>query len=395
MTVIPEEGVTWDAESNLQDYLRFLGWSPLSEGPAGTMWSNPALDAELGVPRGVQHGTGLWDGMVDRLSYWHQLEKLSVDTSIRRFWMDVSDFRATSSIVRGDYIAAEAGSALFSSAWKILRSSATTARGSKSAIEGKYSSAGDRSIDGAMFAQTERGSYVLPLLVPLSRSLSEAGTPGRKHAQQPSLGPEDYFASREEETEQRRVTRTMAQALTAVYKNIVEPAVEPTASAVNGAIVAGASRELVRALYDIVHEPTVKQLEVSFSWAPRAGQVTSAAPSVSIPREADILLERAARKMTVERSLDTVTRSGPIIALYHPKGLNMGEATIEAGHKGRLRRIIVRLEGEKVLANAHRWFQAHETIVVRGQVRSTSDGLRIDSPGPIQALGQTILFQDD
>jgi hypothetical protein len=209
----------------------------------------------------------MWDGTLDMIADLQDSTRVAVDKSVRRFWMDVTDFRATSSVVRGDRTAAEAGSSLFSGAWKILRSSATTARGAKIAISGNYSAPGDKAIEGAMFAQTEPGSYVLPLMVPIRRPLPDVSW---EEDAQTALLTDDFFETTGEESEERRVTRTMAQAMTSVYRTLIEPSKEPTSQAINEAVMAGASREMVKALHDIVSEETVAGLDVRFSWAPKA-----------------------------------------------------------------------------------------------------------------------------
>ncbi|GAB3547505.1 hypothetical protein GCM10027404_09710 [Arthrobacter tumbae] len=390
MKLFPSDLITINAEKNLADYLAYKGWNHLSEGSFGVLWNHPLHGGEVGVPRGIRSGTGMWDGTISMIAQWENSSGYEVDKTVRRFWMDVSDFRAQSSVVRGNYIAAEAGSSLFSGAWKILRSSATTSRGTKIAIGGKYSSLGDRSIDGAMFAQTEPGSYILPLLVPIDRSIAEASLRKADHIDEGS--PEDFFQTISEETEQRRATRTMAQALTAIYQKIIEPAVDPTMRAINETVVAGASREMVVALYDIINEETVSALDVTFSWAPKAGKISGVSSSVEVPKESAVLLERAAKQMKIAREPASALVSGPIFALYHPKGLDSGEATIEAAHRGRIRRITVALRGAEELDNAHRWFRGHETLLVEGAVRSTADGLKIDRPSQLRPLGQSLLF---
>lgn len=390
MTLIPETLALVDAEQNLADYLDFNGWRRTSEGPFGTLWTESRREAEIAIPRGIKSGTGMWDGTIDRIAHWQQTNREEVDKSVRRFWMDVSDFRATSSVVQGNYIAADAGSSLFSGAWRILRSSATTARGAKVVISGNYSPAGDRSIKGAIFAQTEPGSYVLPLLVPIDRALLDEEK--ESEDSNPMLSSDDFFETRTLETEQRRATRTMAQALSAIYQQIIEPAKEPTKRAINEAVMAGASREMVKALHDVINEPTVSGMDVNFKWAPRAGVVPSIKTSVEIPKESATLLANAAKQMKAAKEPITAVLSGPIFALYHPKGQDHGEATIEAAHHGRVRRIVVTLKGAKELDDAHRWFHAHETLVVQGTVRSTSEGLRVDAPSLVHPLGQAMLF---
>jgi hypothetical protein len=387
-----ENSLDFDAEANLNDYLEFKGWEPLSEGSFGRLWIQSEHRSEIAIPFGLRPGTGMWDGTIGMLADREGASRTDVDQAIRRFWTDVHDFRATSSIVQGDHIAAEAGSSLFAGAWKMLRSSATTARGPKMAIAGNYSPTGDRSIDRALFAQTRPGSYVLPLLLPIRRVLPNLDWESQVQA---SLLPGDFFAKNAEESEERRVSRTMAQAIAAVYNTIIKPGKNPTPSAVNEAVMAGASREMVKAIHDIVSEPSVTSLDVSFSWAPKAGQIPEGLNRVEIPNASVDLLNRAFRIMVPSKTQIRTAVSGPMLALYHPKGADRGEATIEAAYRGRVRRIVVQLRGASLLDDAHKWFRAHETLLVTGTVRPTSDGLLIDSPEDLRPIGQSMLFAEE
>lgn len=392
MTNVVESPVEFEAEANLNDYLEFSGWERLSEGSFGRLWVEPGSKAEIAIPFGIQPGSGMWDGTMGMLAEREGTSQAAVDQAVRRFWTDVLDFRATSSVVQGDQIAAEAGSSLFAGAWRMLRSSATTARGPKIAIAGNYSPTGDRSIERALFAQTKPGSYILPLLLPIRRVLPNLEW--ENETQTPIL-PGDFFKKNAEESEERRVSRTMAQAITAVHETIIKPGKDPSPSAVNEAVMAGASREMVKAMHDIVCEPTVRSLDVTFTWAPMAGQLPKGLNRVEIPNESTEVLHRALKIMVPSKTQIRTAISGPMLALYHPKGAERGEATIEAAYRGRVRKIVVQLRGASVLDNAHKWFRAHETLLVTGTVRSTSEGLIIDAPEDLHPIGQSMLFAED
>lgn len=392
MTNVVESPAEFEAEANLNDYLEFKGWERHSEGSFGRLWVEPKSKAEIAIPFGIRPGSGMWDGTMGILAEREGASRATVDQAVRRFWTDVLDFRAISSVVQGDQIAAEAGSSLFAGAWRMLRSSATTARGPKIAIAGNYSPTGDRSIERALFAQTKPGSYILPLLLPIRRVLPNLDWENESQA---SLLPGDFFKKHAEESEERRVSRTMAQAITAVHKTIIKPGKDPSPSAVNEVVMAGASREMVKAMHDIVSEPTVRSLDVTFTWAPKAGQLPGGLERVEIPNESTELLYRALKFMVPSKTQIRTAISGPMLALYHPKGADRGEATIEAAYRGRVRKIVVQLRGASVLDNAHKWFRAHETLLVTGTVRPTSDGLVIDSPEDLHPIGQSMLFAED
>jgi hypothetical protein len=119
----------------------------------------------------------------------------------------------------------------------MIRATATTSRTPKARIRGNYSKAGDEIANGARLAHTEEGSYILPVLMPIPEAPEQ---------------PEDLWSADGSELEraipesaERRVTRTLAEALTAVSRLVVEPARDPRQAEVGALIAAGASHELL------------------------------------------------------------------------------------------------------------------------------------------------------
>lgn len=134
---------------------------------------------------------------------------------------------------------------------------------------------------------------------------------------------------------------------------------------------------------------------VTFSWAPEAGLLPKGLDRVEVPKDSVEVLNRAFKIIVPSKTQIRTAISGPILALYHPKGEDRGEATIEAAYRGRVRRIVVQLRGASVLDDAHKWFRAHETLLVTGTIRPTSDGLVIDAPEDLHPVGQSMLFDEN
>ena len=117
------------------------------------------------------------------------------------------------------------------SAKGMLRSSATTAQRARAQIGGNFSKIGDDIVEAARIGHTIEGSYIVPLMVPLTDpEEDDPSTP-------PITGLEQERADLE--PPERRVTRTFAEALTAVSKIVVEPAREPTSRVTADLVVAG------------------------------------------------------------------------------------------------------------------------------------------------------------
>lgn len=68
------------------------------------------------------------------------------------------------------------------------------------------------------------------------------------------------------EPEERRATRTMAQALSAIKNRIVEPARAPGPSVIPDLVIAGVSREMITALHQLITDDHVSTFDASFRW---------------------------------------------------------------------------------------------------------------------------------
>ena len=126
------------------------------------------------VPNGVRPGTNEWRGLIDRLGAYEQRPPETVAVSIEHYYIDVTRFRAANDFRIAGTIQLLAGVDLISSAYKMLRASATTARQPKSHIAGSFSLLGDKLVEEARLGHTEEGSYILPVLI---MTLSEPDEP--------------------------------------------------------------------------------------------------------------------------------------------------------------------------------------------------------------------------
>lgn len=368
---------------SLDWFLTKHDWRPVNRGPAGELWRHEE-GAVVAVPWELSPNDLQWEGVIARIAAPLNESAPAVATAIRNAYVDVTDFRAADDILIEGSIPVEAGFSLISTARTILRASATTSRGARAQIGGHYSKPAERIVEQARFGHTKKGSYILPMLVPL-----DIGSIRGTDSEGQQLFTYDH------EPEQRRATRTMAQALTAVQRLVVDPAKEPSAGTVDDLITAGVSREMVTALHDIVSAEAVSVFSADFVWAPALESNSTLPTSVSIAAGASDLLQLTSKKMRPSPKKQTESFTGPIVQLRDEESLTFGEVKIQTVRRGRSCEIALFLADEN-LRKSHEWFSTKETLVVEGEVISIpGKGLRIVSPARVQPLRETMLFNAD
>lgn len=348
--------------SDLVDYLTLTGWHHDSQGPAGSVWRRDGWDSPLPVLDELSPDDYEWRSTLERIAAAEQSTTANVNEAVSRMYFDVQEFRAADDIYIKGSIPVEAGFILFSTARALIRAAASTARSNKVRIGGNYGPAAIRVAEKARFGHTIDGSYIVPLLMPLDRPKEPiSDTPLEFEGQgitHPLIEPEE-----------RRTTRTLAQALSAIQHGIVEPAREPKGSVISDLVATGVSREMVVAIEKIASAEGVAYFEVNFNWAgaftPPPGDLTS----VSIPHESVELLRLAAKKLVPSPRTPQETLSGQIIDLEDDPEALGGRATIRTFRRGRQVRIDVPLTQPQT-DQAHSWFSEHRHVVVSGVVKS-------------------------
>ncbi|NIJ03320.1 hypothetical protein FHR86_003679 [Paenarthrobacter ilicis] len=369
------------AAQDLQDYLNLNGWQEQTHGPAGGLWEaeNGAIVA---VPKHVQPHDFVWTGVIERIASASHTSPSSIESAILNMFVDVTEFRAADDILIQGSIPVEAGFSLMSTARTLLRASATTSRGPKALIGGNYSRPGERIVEKARFGHTIQGSYILPMLVPISRAAEDHG----------SLLPRDPKVRSAFEPEERRATRTMAQALSAIQNRIVEPAHAPSAAVISDLVIAGVSREMVTALHQLLTEDSVSTFDASFRWATGLDEPQRLPERVEIPAGAAEVLKLTSDRMRPLKKGKTETITGPIVQLRDDQAVVFGDVYIQTMRNGRPCEVAVRLRGHE-LEQSHAWFMGREVLVIEGTIESLpGQGLRLDNPVRVQPLRETLLF---
>lgn len=167
--------------ADLVSYLRVHGWSSNPPGPGGTLWVRD--HARIGVPHDPDDV--LMTSVLGRLARAERRDVKATADAVRHVRFDVTHLRAVNDFRIVDKIPLETAAKLIRSARTMLRATATTARWERSQIAGNYSRIGDDVIRDAFMGHTERGSFVIPVLVPVPE-------PERPNPEQPTLYDDDH-----------------------------------------------------------------------------------------------------------------------------------------------------------------------------------------------------------
>jgi hypothetical protein len=371
---------------NVRNYLRRNQWTEQAPGLAGSLWHRDRAGeaiATIAVPASIRADSIEWRSVIERLAVFERRSTDAVASSIRNLLVDITRLRAANDLVISGSIPLKAGVELVSSAHKLLRTCATTAQRPRAHIGGNYSKEGDRLANHARLGHTEEGSYVLPILMPLSEPASDG---------------DDHLWAEEEgvvrvalEPPERRVTRTLAQAMTALQNRIVQPARDPKASDMHDLVAAGVSRELVLAVNEVLGDPAVAVFEAAFEWASGFTAPAAVPAAVAVPSDAGSLLTRAANLLASSKRDPSQTITGPIVEVRHLPDDPFGEISVQTMRQGRPAEVRVRLTIEQ-LDPTHEWMRSARTIVVDGPiVRTPGRPLLIESPTSIYPLDESYL----
>lgn len=370
---------------DVRGYLRRTSWIEQASGASGSLWQRETRDASvtIAVPRVIHADSAEWRSVVERLALVEQRSVKQVAFRLRNLLVDVTRLRAANDFVIHGSIPLTAGVGLVGAAYRMLRASATTARRPRAHIAGNFSRLGDQIVDQARLGHTEEGSYVLPILMPLTEAASQV---------QDDLWRDEPGVDRvAAEPAERRVIRTLAQALTAVETRIVQPARDPRAGDMHDLIAAGASRELILAVIQVLDDPAVATFEAAFDWASGLVEPAAVPRQVTVPSAAGELLTRAAALLSSSKRDPSQSVTGPIVEVRHLPNDPFGEVALQTFRQGRQVEIRVRLTSRQ-LDPTHEWMRTARTIVVDGPIqRIPGRPLRIDRPKSVYPLDENYL----
>lgn len=359
------------------------GWVQEEAGERASLWKHleAAGRPQIYVPSRMALG-GLESGdLARRIADIANVPRRSVEGELALGQFDVVRVRIAEA--RNDTVALSAGSTVVESARGMLRAVATTARRPQRRIR-NYSERGDEIVRDARLGHTEKGSMVFPVLFRLD---------------EPAAPVYDTVAGMDvesvtPESEQRRVTRTLAESLAMFTKTVLERAVEPSQSSLLPFVAAGGSRELMRNVENVLKAPGIGALDVSFQWAPVELATAPPVPSVDIPHDTLDLIQSSVRVLSVPDTENRSTITGRIITISHDTDGPVFITIQTAGTAVRLQKVELLLPAT-LRSTLHEWMDAGTTVTATGRIerRPGVTSRLVDLEGPF-ALEDLIALGD-
>lgn len=365
------------AAGDITAALRSRDWVLERTSERAALWTLPSSAAELYVPHTLRRDTLEWAGVLERMAAPRQEHPRDIETSLDKAHFDVIRYRVNAT---GDTIPLETAATVIGNAFGMLRAAATTARKPRQNLYGTYRKDGDKLVAQARLGHTEQGSFIFPVLV---------------HIDEPAPAPAEMLDGVQEvtpESDERRVTRTLAQAMQVIEKHVVQPDEGPSARSLLPVVYAGGSKELLTKLATTLADPDIAFLETNFTWAGVESAGRDMPTSVVIPAGASKVIAHAASVLGKARNEPVRAIVGPIIRIEHELGDMFGEIVIQAAPAGdeRRSRVEVRVRADQ-MGELHDWMHAGTTVVVQGRLeRRPSRYARFEGVGYPQALDDSL-----
>ncbi|MFJ6677464.1 hypothetical protein ACIQMJ_40745 [Actinosynnema sp. NPDC091369] len=343
-------------------------------------------EVRIGVPHELDDL--LIGSVVSRLARAERRDVKTTADAVRYVRFDVAHLRAVNDYRIIDKIPLETATKLIGSARTMLRATATTARLERAQIGGSYSRIGDDVVREAFMGHTERGSFIIPVLVPIPEP--EQPDPGQPTLYDEHEDPIRYKAA--SEPFERRVVRTFAQSMQAVHDIVVEPGRTPNTDQMHELVYRGVSREFCTALVNVLDESAIGEFETTVDWAPVVPAPDTMPRQVSISAEAVDLVRSLAERLRQQKAPSKQMFSGTIVQFRHEDHDDpFGEIAVSTMRRGRPSEVRVRLPLEDY-RKAWEWHNAGRAVLVEGLIRRSpgKPGI-VDDPARFQPLDELML----
>lgn len=368
-----------DVRREVESYLRRTGWMPGRPGAFGELWSfRGAEEQRIAVPFALASDSREFQAVALRVAIREQRSQEAVANDIHHEFLDVQNYRIADSFVTDGSVPLEGAAAVLVSARRLTRAAATTSRRPRARIGSNYSPAADELASRARLSHTRSGSFLLPVVMPIN--------PVESHVNQILESLQDVRI----EAAERRVTRTLASALTALNSTI-SPGREVRGDDLLNLVDSGVSRELVSAVRVITASSGVHAFEVQFGWAQSVGRPGGVPPEVKISQEASPLLLDLEDKLNIAAPRRQESISGQIVEIRHMPGDLTGEIALRTIRNGRSVEVRILVQ-EAVVRAAADWFKEGRAALAHGEILSPpSRALVMPNPASVIPLDEIFL----
>jgi len=321
---------------DLVAYVRAHGWRPLASNDDDPLseWSKDSERGhyELQVPR-HSHWKDYPLRVRDVVAVLAEEEARSQLDLVADIPLVARDIIRVRSVVQGRMdgtISLDDGAHIAAAARSMMLAAACSTVEPRRAWASRKPQQATRYLDELSLGQTERGSFVLTLLAPVPPALVS-----------PALGLAD-----EDEPFNRRVTRTLGTALTAVRRAAELGVSTGDLSAFEDGVDAGISADFCEALALVRECSSVTQLEVRIGWASsRPPRDPPAAVHELAPDSLEVIRE-AGRVLRERTPVEDFEVEGPVVKVNRPGDELFGDAVVLGAVDGRTRQIHLSVGGE-------------------------------------------------
>lgn len=357
-------------------WLRTNGWRQVSHGPGGYMWGlqNDFGSYRVGVVNNLDEDQTSFNSLVKRLASAHRQEPREIGRKIQFWETDIALLRAANDSLITDTIPLTAGAVMLESGRLMFRSAASAAMRIRPEIGGNYSRIGDEIAGTVRMGHTERGSYIVPIYVPV-------GSPETADDAQGSLfeNDEEVHQANLIPTSERRMTRTFAEAMQAISELVLQSEKLPQATEINELVRRGVTREFVSALAEVLAQPAVSEFDARFEWAPAQGTPIGVTEHVTVPASEQEKLEHTVRQLKKARKQQFNVLTGPIVMIGKDPDSPRIHVAIKTVRKGRPCRVETWLD-QAPLEQVTGWMNEGRTVQLEGIVIKEGHALRVRSP---------------
>lgn len=362
----------------IEVYLSAQGWAELERGRAASLWKDAGTDTSVVVPQildapDYMKRVGI---LIDTLSAQEKSDRESLLTDIGLVYFDVVPFSVEPAESFSGSVPLQAGVDFYNAVRRNVVSAAAATIRRASSYGRAIPKAAPSHAKKVHLGQTERGSYVVPVLSRASFGPVEV----------PKVPSDRLDLDVEESLFDRRVLVTLARSLETVHEIVVSSSKEPTANTLFDAVREGVSRDLCLGILQSISSDDVGSMRVRFQWSV-ASPAPARTPDVEFPKESHAAISRLADRLEKLDPPSEQVLYGAITRLTHEPGEPEGRVGMQTmiGRKQRTIWMTLDQEQYRIARECH----DQRMVIVRGKLhRARGGGLELETSyiGPDQSL---------
>ena len=353
---------------DLGSYLRFSGWKCIGEYPdKAFVFQNESKEILVPQHEGMADYLLRLEILVKELSNIEQRSDDNIIADLQGAGSDTFRVRVASPEIEDGLVSLEKGSVFFEAVKAMVQSAARSAQQPKAHYRARLPLKAENYMKDVRLGQTEVGSYIVKVLLPVTPSLQE-----------------EFFSHDLATDFERQVSSTLMSGLSALSTGVRRAVAQPTAQFFLENIPNGVSANLCDSVSMLGETVSDASVDTSMNWAK-----TRAAPNG--PSKAHFTNDDFSYLQGVSCTLkeqdwgEELELQGMIRRLESEKRLDGGDVTLATTIEGKRRNIKVHLNPEQYeqAVEAHK---AYSDVALTGIVERRGQSLIIEKVVEISAL---------